>query len=837
MYSNSFYCTSLASFISQIKDQEIPDLIQIYGTTPVKEMATWASSLTRLFPTACRIGMACDRHIYNGDIKATGMTVIFSYFDNTQLIHNSAPFSQQAQQVGQALFEPLITTLGSQQAASYIVLTDNHGFLSNQFFSYPNEHDCLISGGRAGLSDATQSWVLYQDNILQNHALAVGFVNPNLLVHRDIFVDSIRIGQRMLVTSSEGNILKCLDHLPAQQVYQRYLTNGERLQLPIAAQFALQTVDDSLEMNAIPMQLEADGALTMSEPLAEGAQVQFLYINPSHSIYSATLKTQELETLQPESVFVFKCISRNDVNSESPTENLALIGSSQTLNGPYCYGEFYSSQFGTHNRQHALTYLAFSESAVSEQKTQQTLTLPANENPIFPILNLINNTLLDIEQERKALSLLKNNDTDNNWLYDFQTGLLNRFALLNRLQKHDDILHLAVIRVRNFRLINEQYGYSVADDLLAQLAHHIKHQLTLDGTELGFVCYRLSANEIAVSIETKITPKRTLQVFHKLIEKIEDRAFLTTDSAKNLLTLTLSVGLASTKDHNGHTLCQHQHLLIKASEARRFAQTSNLPLSWNGDIQHQSGSGENLEWIQSIRKALENDQVFAYFQPCFDSQTTQQVGAEALLRVQINGEIIGPFAFLNLIKQTQLYPKITLLMLAQCERLLKQYPDIKVALNLSILDFKHQATLDTLKSFFQRNQVAGRLTLEITESESIQDYEWINPILAEFRQAGALLAIDDFGAGYSNLEKLISLDPDILKLDGSIIKNIDHDEKMQKLVLSINKLAHSLGIKTQAEFVHNQAVHDYLVDIGVDYLQGYHLSKPLSEAQWIKTFE
>ncbi|MEL0615127.1 EAL domain-containing protein, partial [Marinomonas arenicola] len=70
--------------------------------------------------------------------------------------------------------------------------------------------------------------------------------------------------------------------------------------------------------------------------------------------------------------------------------------------------------------------------------------------------------------------------------------------------------------------------------------------------------------------------------------------------------------------------------------------------------------------------ALENDLVFAYFQPCFDSQTSQQVGAEALLRVQINGDIIGPFAFLNLIKQTKLNPTITRMMLAQSQRLLKQ---------------------------------------------------------------------------------------------------------------------------------------------------------------------
>ncbi|REG84976.1 bifunctional diguanylate cyclase/phosphodiesterase [Marinomonas pollencensis] len=835
MYSNSFYCTSLAAFIAQIKDQATPDLIQIYGTLPAKEMTEWVTTLASLFPSACRIGMSCEHHIFNGEIKSTGMTVIFSYFENTTLKHHCVPFSTQQEDVGNALFEPFVSASDSTPSLPYIVLTDNREFLSDTFFNYPNEHQCLISGGRAGHADSAQSWLLYQDKILQNHALAVGFLNPDLLVHREIFVDSITIGQRMLVTSSDGCLLKRLDHVPAQQIYQRCLTNGEHLPLSVASQFALQTILDGVEVNAVPLKLEHNGALTMSEPLAEGSRVQFLYINPIHSTYSATLKTQELAFLETQSIFVFKCISRYQANSQATSDNMRLINNAQTVNGVYCYGEFYSSPVGTKSRQHALTYVAFNESASGSNKETKALKLATNENPIFPILNLINNTLLDIEQERKSLSLCKNSAIENSWLYDFQTGLLNRYALLSRLQNDNDIVHLAVVKIRNFSLINEQYGYSVADDLVAQLAHQLKHQLTAGGEKLGFICYRLSANEIAVSIDHQISPKRALQVFHQLIENIEEGVFTSSDSVKDILTLTLSVGLASIKDNDGRILSKHEHLLIQASEARRIAQSNNLPLAWNGDNHLDAASGENLEWIQTIRQALEQDKVYPYFQPCFDSQSGQQISAEALLRVEIDGQVVGPFAFLNLIKQTQLYPKITQLMLAQCERLLNQYPTVQLALNLSILDFKNDKTLAVLRDFFRRNQVLGRLTLEITESESIQDYEWINPILREFRQAGALLAIDDFGAGYSNLEKLISLEPDILKLDGSIIKNIDHDKKMQKLVVSINKLAHSLDIKTQAEFVHSQAVKDFLVDIGVDYLQGFHLATPLSEQQWIKT--
>jgi EAL domain-containing protein (putative c-di-GMP-specific phosphodiesterase class I) len=294
--------------------------------------------------------------------------------------------------------------------------------------------------------------------------------------------------------------------------------------------------------------------------------------------------------------------------------------------------------------------------------------------------------------------------------------------------------------------------------------------------------------------------------------------------------------MASAFDQKGLPLCEQSHLLIKASESRRFAQINNQPIFWSGNLPTSVTTEENLDWIFQIRKALENDDVLAYFQPYYDSETGAEVGAEALLRARIGGKIVSPALFLDLIKQTQLYAKITLSMLAKCERILNTYPHVRVALNLSVLDFKHYATLKALREFFKRNQVNGRLTLEITESESIQDYEWISPIINEFREAGALLAIDDFGAGYSNLEKLIALNPDILKLDGCIIKTIDTDEKLRKLVQHINNLAHSLGIKTQAEFVHNEAVKQQLMALKVDYLQGFHLSEPLSESEWLEQY-
>ncbi|ETI59352.1 bifunctional diguanylate cyclase/phosphodiesterase [Marinomonas profundimaris] len=842
MHSISIHCPSIDDLIQKLEGVQSPDLIQLYGTLAIKEAKPWAIYLSQRFPDACRIGMASQRHISNGQVKSDGATLILSYFEKSHLVHHSAAYDgENADQSGQALFAPFLTQTEQNQARVYIVLLDSKDAIQSDFFNVTQKNDITVSGGRAGIYDHENSWVLYQDNLYQNQSIAVGIVGKCLSQQRDVFVDNIAIGRRMLVTASEGNIIKQIDHLPAQQIYQRYLSNGEKISLSLANRFALTTVHNNIEINAVPLKWESDGAIQMSEAIPEGAYVKFLYFHPAQSLYSITPKIQHLNEQQPDSVFVFNCISRDDFIEEQPTDKLNLLNQVMPLHGAYCFGEFFSTQFGAKVMQHALTYLAINESGYGIKREVEPIQLPDVKDSLAPMFNLISNAFQDLEQESASFSTSADNDStgnhsNNDWLYDVQTGLLNRFSLLGRLTNTQDIAHLAVMRIRNFRLINQQYGYNAADDLFAQLAHYLKRRLDANSVGINFTCYRLSANEIAVSIHSDITPKKIVRLFQNLAEDIENQAFSSINKLEHLLTLSLSVGMASAFDQEGLPLCEQSHLLIKASESRRFAQINNQPIFWSGNLPTSVTTEENLDWIFQIRKALENDDILAYFQPYYDSETGAEVGAEALLRARIDGKLVSPALFLDLIKQTQLYAKITLTMLAKCERILNTYPNVHVALNLSVLDFKHYSTLKALREFFKRNQVNGRLTLEITESESIQDYEWISPIINEFREAGALLAIDDFGAGYSNLEKLIALNPDILKLDGCIIKTIDTDDKLQKLVQHINNLAHSLGIKTQAEFVHNEAVKQQLKTLKVDYLQGFHLSEPISESEWLEQY-
>ncbi|GAB3480074.1 bifunctional diguanylate cyclase/phosphodiesterase [Marinomonas epiphytica] len=834
MHSTSFYCSNIDDFRQQTSGLDTPSLIQIYGHIPIAEAQVWADELSNSFANACRIGMASERHLCNGKICRTGVTVIFSYFQQSLIQHHGAPYlAAQAKQSGQQLLTPFVANDRLRIADSaMIVLLETEHTICDDFFDVTQEYNLSIAGGRAGYSDHKNSWVLYQDKVHQEYSVCVAIGNNDKPQLRDAFVDSVTIGRRMLVTSSEGNRLNTIDNLPALQIYKKYLANGGDISSEVIKRFALKSFENGIEINAIPLECYSDQSIQMSDQLRQGSYVKFIYFHPAQSLHKVIPHIKQLNDTSPESILVFNCLGREQFELENPQDKLALLNQVSPISGPYCFGEFFTNEYGTQVLQYALTYVALAEQCSSNNRLPKTLQLPSESLSLTPLFNLLNNSFRDMDQEADQLPLGYENKAKSDWLHDLQTGLLNRFSLLRQLHGPDKVAHLAVIRIRNFRLINEQYGYSAADNLLVQMANYLDGFLTTNSIGIEFTCYRLSANEVAISINSNIAPRKVVRLFRDICEDIESQEFQASNRVEDLLVVSLSVGIASTFGQKGESICKHKHLLIKASEARRYGQINNHSIYWNGDLPPKDNLDQNLGWIKTVRQALELKQVVPYFQPCYDSQTGKEIGAEALMRVCIDDKVITPFHFLDLIKQTQLYPKITQAILAHCEQILQSYPNARIAINLSVLDFKHYATMRVLRKFFRYNQVKDRLTLEITETESIQDYEWISPILQEFRDAGALLAIDDFGAGYSNLEKLIALQPDILKLDGSIIKTIDQDEKLHKLVHNINNLAHSLGIKTQAEFVHNKAVMDILVDMKVDYLQGYYLSEPISAQDW-----
>ncbi|WP_457561281.1 EAL domain-containing response regulator [Caminibacter sp.] len=237
---------------------------------------------------------------------------------------------------------------------------------------------------------------------------------------------------------------------------------------------------------------------------------------------------------------------------------------------------------------------------------------------------------------------------------------------------------------------------------------------------------------------------------------------------------------------------------------------------------------KNMEMLKIVENSLSNNGIISYFQPIFNNNSGKIVKFEALVRIKTDdGKILTPFFFLEVAKKAGLYGKITLKMIEHCFEVYKKYK-IPISINLSpsdiLRDFIRKKVIALLKN---SNIKKGDITFELLEDEIIKFPHLLREFFNEVISLNGSIAIDDFGSGYSNFERIIEAKAEIVKLDGSLIMGIEKDITKQHIVESIVHFAKKENIKVVAEFVENKEILETIKKLGVDCSQGYYYSPPI----------
>jgi len=193
-----------------------------------------------------------------------------------------------------------------------------------------------------------------------------------------------------------------------------------------------------------------------------------------------------------------------------------------------------------------------------------------------------------------------------------------------------------------------------------------------------------------------------------------------------------------------------------------------------------------------------------------------------------DGKIISPFFFLGIAKKTKKYFEITKIVIKQSFEMFEK-SSAEFSINITIEDILNKNITLFIFKMLERYGIGSRVVFEIVESEYIQNFEEVLDFIQKVKTYGSKIAIDDFGTGYSNFEYIIKLQVDYLKIDGSLIKNIDTDENTYLVVSTIVEFAKKLNMKTIAEFVENEEIFNKVKELGIDYSQGYYFSAPKKE--------
>ena len=248
-------------------------------------------------------------------------------------------------------------------------------------------------------------------------------------------------------------------------------------------------------------------------------------------------------------------------------------------------------------------------------------------------------------------------------------------------------------------------------------------------------------------------------------------------------------------------------------------------------LSEENLNNEQYSDIDYIKEALEEERLLCLYQPIYNTQTKKIVKYEALVRLidKDNPEkLISPFYFMDVIKGTSQYIKMSKLVLNHVLMTLQRYPNLEVTVNVDLDDLDNEDMMKLITTNLTENkEIANRLTFEILEENEIKDYEKVQDIFKQLKAYGSKIALDDFGSGYASYSYLIRLDIDILKIDGSLIRELQTFPERAKAVLkSIQELADKFDYQLVAEFVSHEDIYDMVKELDIEYSQGYYLGEP-----------
>jgi len=241
----------------------------------------------------------------------------------------------------------------------------------------------------------------------------------------------------------------------------------------------------------------------------------------------------------------------------------------------------------------------------------------------------------------------------------------------------------------------------------------------------------------------------------------------------------------------------------------------------------QEQATQNMKTINMIKDAIKTSKIVSYFQPIIDNKTQKIVKYESLVRlIDKDDKVLSPYFFLETAKKSDQYSQITNIVLEQSFNMLRNC-ETEISINLSALDVEQTSTRNKVFEILKEHkEYAHRVVFELLEDENVKDIEVVKEFISTIKSYGTQIAIDDFGAGYSNFERLINYQPDILKIDGSLIKNIETNSYSLSIVKSIVTFAKEQNLKTVAEFIENENIFKIIKDLDVDFSQGYYFGKP-----------
>ena len=424
---------------------------------------------------------------------------------------------------------------------------------------------------------------------------------------------------------------------------------------------------------------------------------------------------------------------------------------------------------------------------------------------IYPIRNDKGEIVEYISIRQDITEVIRNKRLLEIYTTDQITNLPNRQKLSEKLLSSSNERMAILLDIKNFSVINELYGEKIGNNVLKEVATNIKSYInTTDAT-----LYKINADQYLLLVENSNLFDRYLSLVEFTF--LEEENFIVDD-----INIDFNIGIA----YGSEDLLNRSSLALKEAKDKNFGY-----FVYDDSINVKDIHKKNRKLFNDFKDALENNRVEPYFQPIVDAKSDKIVKYEALGRlIDRDGNTIPTAEFMDIAQKSRFFENFTRQIIQKIFAI-SSTSNKKIAINLTYENINSKVLVSYIEGRLKTYDNGSNITFEILESEEIKDYGVLENFIKMVKGYGCLIAIDDFGSGYSNFLHLVRLQPDFLKIDGSIISKIESDESSKNIVSILVEYARVNNMKIVAEYVSSKNIANILKDLGVDLLQGYFYGK------------
>lgn len=800
-------------------------LIRIYtaALTPT-EAVSLAKEIEQILPMGKIIGSSGTGIIFERKQYDDETLIIIEQFEHIKIATYVNTFQDKTPD---QLAKDIIGQAGKDVQLMHILFSDRY----IEIYEFLNEFNAFktsikLTGGAVGdiISKGIPAFVFTAEGMIEQGVVMAAYYGQSLHTYSTANISHEAISPVYTVNKSEGSYFVEIENRPAIDWFREHLGLSDFKEYT-----DWQLIAENDDLVKFPIILEDNGGASRIvkydakenkmglyfSHLLENTKFRLGYSSPLKCIQECSDICNQIINVPIESMFCYTCLFRKMYMQNCaewelrPFSNIGIcgvfmMGEIAYLNGKNQLLNGSSSIIGIAERENYIEpdFSVFEDLYKIKNDNEELLNFVLKKQS--SVISQENKLLMEklLEQQNKFREQL---------FVDANTGMKNAicFAQENINKQFNKI---CIVRIENFELLFTrlgQYGYYRFIKKISALFTELIDK-SYGREQLCF--YTLNDNTMFITANESICERSFIDAASKIFDSLQ---FIKPDHEAEML-INRFVIVVNQKD------LLEQGLLALENSKNRQAYFIVSDSSTSSD----SALNREMEMLQIINQAIKNRNIIPYFQGIHDNNIKRIRCYEALMRLQDeSGNIYAPAEFMDIAKKYHLYAKLSACMI---EKVFTMFAGRKetVSINLSVHDIRIQEMREVIISNLQKVGDASNFTFEILEDEEFRHVDNLKEFISTVRAYGVKIAIDDFGSGYSNFIKLVMIEPDYIKIDGSIVKGIEDSPLNKKVLENIVFLGRQLNSHLVAEFVENATIQKHIENIGIDFSQGYYFAKP-----------